>query len=240
MFSLASRAADYAASAVGYGTSASGDVALSEEEAAAAQQRWEEAIAQMRLGIAQLFSNDFTAAEATFRRGMGDAAPASTHAFGAAGDAEQDEDDEVAAAAGGGGDRLDKRDVRGAFALMHAMVAVLRGIASLANDQLDECMARLQAADALACRDCEWVGKPVVRGVCTLAIGLVQCMQHQLVAGAWNILRSWQWIKHLKGEALEYDGVGREVVRCPSRDLRRPARSVDADTVLASFSCPAA
>ena len=56
-------------------------------------------------------------------------------------------------------------DLRGAFALNYALASVIRGVASMANDQLDECMARLQAADALACLDCEWVGKPVVRGV---------------------------------------------------------------------------
>jgi hypothetical protein len=33
-------------------------------------------------------------------------------------------------------------DLRGAFALCHALTSVIKGVASLANDQLDECLQR--------------------------------------------------------------------------------------------------
>ena len=98
-------------------------------------------------------------------------------------------------------------------AAIHEDVGLMRGVASLANDQLDECLARLWEADALAAMDTPWIGKKVTRGVCTLVAGIVQCLQHNLARGVFNILRSWQWIRYLRSEALEYDGVGSSVVR---------------------------
>ena len=43
----------------------------------------------------------------------------------------------------------------------------------------------------------------MIRGVCTLVAGLVQCMQHNMVRGAYNICRSWRWIRHLRPEASQ-------------------------------------
>ena len=68
-------------------------------------------------------------------------------------------------------------------------------------------------ADRLAALDTNWVGRKVVRGCCTLVAGLVQCLQRDVIRGVWHIVRSWQWLKALRTEALEYDGVGREIVR---------------------------
>ena len=107
--------------------------------------------------------------------------------------------------------------------MANALVAMLRGVASLANDQLDDCLARLQEADRLARFDCNWVGRKVVRGVCTLMIGCVQCMMMNPVKGVWNVLRSWQWIRCLQTEALQYDACGTEVLCQSCHAPQRPA-----------------
>ena len=74
-----------------------------------------------------------------------------------------------AQAAANGKDTLQQgHDLRGAFALNYALTSVIRGILSMANDQLDECADRLWNADALAAEADEWIGKAVVRGICTL------------------------------------------------------------------------
>ena len=90
----------------------------------------------------------------------------------------------------------------------------MRGVASLANDQLDECLSRLWEADRLASLDTPLGGqKGRPRRVHPLRGRRVLCLQHNLVRGVYNILRSWQWIRYLRSEALEFDGVGASVVR---------------------------
>ena len=53
-------------------------------------------------------------------------------------------------------------DLRGAFTLQYAIVGLLRGVASMEENQLDTSLARLWEADALAARDVPWVGRKVV------------------------------------------------------------------------------
>ena len=128
-------------------------------------------------------TNDFTGAEKLFREGMGV------------------DGDKPAPAVSIGDD--DGNDVNllapwRMTAWKHATSVALRPairnrwsderMASLANDQLDECLARLWEADALATLDTNWVGKKVVRGVCTLCAGVVQCLQQNIVRGVYNIL----------------------------------------------------
>lgn len=55
-----------------------------------------------------------------------------------------------------------EHDLRGAFALNFALAAVIRGVLSMENDQLDECRERLIEADRLAADGDTWVGQ--VRG----------------------------------------------------------------------------
>ena len=184
-------------------------VDISDQSAsAAAQAAWDASIAKVREGTRLYLTNDFARAEEIFKQGMGQSVGGSAALKG-----EQNDEEEEADAIHANADDLSARDVRGAFALQFAIVGLMRGVASLANDQLDECLARLWEADRLAALDAPWVGKKVVRGVCTLCAGVVQCLQHNLVKGVFNILRSWQWIRYLRSEALEFDGVGASVVR---------------------------
>ena len=153
---------------------------------ATAIDQWEASVASIREGTRLYLTNDFAAAEALFKRGAGNEVAAATNA-------KEDEEDEEETR-----DTIETRDVRGAFALQFAVVGLLRGVASLANDQLDECLSRLWEADRLASLDTPWVGKKVTRGVCTLVAGVVLCLQQNLVRGVYNILRSWQWIRYLR------------------------------------------
>ena len=175
-----------------------------------AEAKWEATVASLREGTRLYLTNDFTGAEKLFREGMGvdGDKPAPAVSIGD----DDSNDDEPAGTVED--DSLEARDVRGAFALQYAIVGLMKGVASLANDQLDECLARLWEADALATLDTNWVGKKVVRGVCTLCAGVVQCLQQNIVRGVYNILRSWSvGIRYLRSEALEYRGVGSSVVR---------------------------
>ena len=130
-----------------------------------ARRRWEEAMARMHDGTSLLFSGRLEEAEAVFATGMEQALAA---------DAVEGE-----------------HDLRGAFALNFALAAVIKGVASMENDQLDECRARLLEADRLAAAGDAWAGQDVVRGICTLQLGAVQVLQHAFAKGVWNVLRSW-------------------------------------------------
>jgi hypothetical protein len=87
------------------------------------------------------------------------------------------------------------------------------GVSSLADDALDECLVRLKDADKLTAATPDWVGKTVVRGITVMEIGFVQCIKHKLLKGVWNILRSWQWVKHIRKDGLTFDGKEKDVVR---------------------------
>ena len=105
---------------------------------------------------------------------------------------------------------------RSAFALEWALVSVVKGMASLNNDQLDECLERLWTCDALAQKADVWVGRKVVRGICVLCAGMVQIMQKSYVKGVVNVVKSWQYIKCLKKEALHFQGQEHYAVRSAS------------------------
>ena len=177
--------------------------------AADAKRHWEEDVAAMREGTRLYLSNEFSKAEELFQRGMVGRGESAMAVKSSKANEEPAEEDSAPADC----DRIELRDTRGAFALQYAIVGLMRGVASLAADQLDECQRRLWEADALAALDTSWVGRKVVRGMCTLVAGLVQCLQREPVRGVWNIVRSWQWLRHLKTEALEYNGIGHEIVR---------------------------
>jgi len=161
---------------------------VEEDGDSVADLRWKEDMRCMAKGTRQLFMNDFSGAEKTFQIGM-----RVRHK-------EADENPDV-------------RDLRGAFALQYALVSVIKGVASLADDQLDECLVRLWEAAELAGKDSEWLGRDVVKGIVTLVGGVVQCLQHSVVKGVYNVLKSWMWIKVLQTDAVDYVGKEREVVR---------------------------
>eukprot|EP01052_Picozoa_sp_SAG31_P019704 SAG31_NODE_1448_length_8310_cov_6.709171_7_plen_160_part_00 len=137
---------------------------------------------QMHEGTKQLFLGNLETAEAIFCTGM------------------QQAGDAVDQAGQG------EHDLRGAFALNFALAAVIRGVLSMENDQLDECRERLLEADRLAAEGDNWIGQAVVRGIVTLQLGAIQVLQHSFVKGVYNVLRAWLWIKRLETEALDFDG----------------------------------
>ena len=115
-----------------------------------------------------------------------------------------------------------ERDLRSGYALNYALLAVCKGVGSLGDDQLKECSERLWRAEQLAADAPQWIGTKLVRGICTLCGGLVQCMQFQFVPGIVNILRSWQWIKLIKTQALHFEGYARPAINCrtPTTKIR--------------------
>ena len=96
--------------------------------------RWNDDIELLRHGITCLFNNKLDDAEDTFKIGK-------EKVFN-----ELDGD----------------HDMRDSFALVYALVLVLKGIGSLSQDQLTECVVRLKDADSISCsiKD-NWVGKKV-------------------------------------------------------------------------------
>ena len=65
----------------------------------------------------------------------------------------------------------------------------------------------------MAARDVPWVGRKVVRGVCQLMAGIVECLRKQPAKGVYHMAASWMHLRALRSEALDYEGLGREVVR---------------------------
>jgi hypothetical protein len=152
-------------------------------------ERWDTDMAKMNEGITRLFLNDFKEAETIFLKGMDDDS----------------------------GRKSDEHDLRGAFGLNYGLAAVIRGISTLSNDQLDECQERMWEADRLASEGDKWIGQDICRGICTALGGLIQIMQHNFLKGSWNLIRSWMWVRRLMGkEAQEFEGKEREVVRSAS------------------------
>mmetsp|Transcript_8253 Transcript_8253/g.11986 ORF Transcript_8253/g.11986 Transcript_8253/m.11986 type:complete len:698 (+) Transcript_8253:143-2236(+) len=169
---------------------------------------WEEQfykdLDSIREGTCLYLSNDFKASEALFRKGMLHGTVIEDEKLG--------EEEEVAVKKDNA--TTTKRiDLRGAFGLQFAIVGLLRGVASMEDDQLDECLSRLWEADALAAQDTAWVGRKVVRGTCYLVAGIVECLRKQPVQGVLHMAKSWMWLRSLKSEALDYDGIGKEIVR---------------------------
>lgn len=106
-----------------------------------------------------------------------------------------------------------EHDRRGAFAFVGSLAALLRGLATLENNQLGDALERLKRADELIDMDAPWAGKTVLKGLCVLLSGVVQTMQGNLTRGVWHMLRSWLWLRNLEAEALVYDGPERDLVR---------------------------
>lgn len=106
-----------------------------------------------------------------------------------------------------------EHDMRGAFAMTRAVITMVKGIATLADDQMKEAEAALKEADAVAAKDTNWAGKKVIRGVLVTMLGATQLAQKYFMKGLYNMLRAWSWISSLQSEGLEYEGVERNVVR---------------------------
>jgi len=143
----------------------------------------------MHEGLRLILTNEFAAAERLFAAAVQDLGARS-----------------VDLAAG-------EHDHRGAFAFVGSLAALLRGLATLDNNQLSDALERLRSADELISADSKWAGKTVLKGFCVLLMGIVQAMQGNLTRGAWHMLRSWLWLRNLEAEVLHYEGPEREFVR---------------------------
>jgi len=110
---------------------------------------WDEDMLKIELGTKLLFMNDFEGAESVFLNGM--------------------------RLTRGEGSNVGRRDMRGAFALQYALVSVIKGVASLANDQLDECLKRLWFAEELSSEDQDWVGKVSLMSFLFVSFYLSNC-----------------------------------------------------------------
>jgi hypothetical protein len=90
-----------------------------------ALERWAAGMERMHTGIRMLFMNQFEESEAAFLRGIQEEPSASDRAPG-------------------------EHDLRGAYALQYALTSVIKGVASMEDDQLDECRERCAQSAKLA------------------------------------------------------------------------------------------
>ncbi|CAE7281104.1 Ttc39c [Symbiodinium sp. CCMP2592] len=133
-------------------------------------------------GIRHLFTNDFKGAEKIFRQGA-----------------------ECPRPKGG-------RDTRGAFALIYTMVSFMFGLLSFANDQLDECLARVWTAESLLLEDSPWVGQKMLLGMVYLIAGVVQAAKNAWLKSGVNLVRSLRYIRDFE-EGLRFEGPEATFVR---------------------------
>ncbi|KAF4669397.1 hypothetical protein FOL47_002557 [Perkinsus chesapeaki] len=105
-------------------------------------------------------------------------------------------------------------DLRPAYAFQWALASLLDGMASFANDQLDDCLSRVWLTEKLAAESPDqWVGQRFLRGMCYMFGGIVQILQQSFVKAGVNLTRSWTWIKSMEKEVLEYEGYEADVVK---------------------------
>lgn len=114
---------------------------------AATNEKWERDVCAIREGTRLYLTNDFRAAEDLFKKHMGD----SEVNFEAASKTTTGEDVEEDSELSTVGDVVEARDIRGAFALQFAIIGLMRGVASLANDRME---LRLEA------RGLSWTSAP--------------------------------------------------------------------------------
>eukprot|EP00966_Prymnesium_polylepis_P180894 4189927-Prymnesium_polylepis.1 len=84
----------------------------------------------------------------------------------------------------------------------------------MTDGQLVQAVPRLQSADARLAATESWVGQRMVRGLCTLTLGICLMAEHKYMQGAWKILRAYQMITRISlTEMLEFQGKEAAVIR---------------------------
>ncbi|KAF4656277.1 hypothetical protein FOZ61_007057 [Perkinsus olseni] len=160
-------------------------------EDVSAAKLWAAELDKLRRGTACVFLNKFEEAEKIFRSGI----------FA------NSEYDMLPVPARG-------HDLRPAYAFQWALASLLDGLASFANDQLDDCLSRVWLTEKLAAESPDqWVGQRFLRGMCYMFGGIVQILQQSFVKAGVNLTRSWTWIKSMEKEVLEYEGYEADVVK---------------------------
>eukprot|EP00928_Gymnodinium_smaydae_P052574 TRINITY_DN3656_c1_g5_i2.p1 TRINITY_DN3656_c1_g5~~TRINITY_DN3656_c1_g5_i2.p1 ORF type:complete len:633 (+),score=96.20 TRINITY_DN3656_c1_g5_i2:39-1937(+) len=133
-----------------------------------AKRKWQSDVARIDEGVRLLFCNDFRSAETTFLEGFQAPEP------------------------GKGA-----HDLRAEFAFNWALAALIRGIATLQNDQFDECLRRVHiAVDAAehAC-DASWIGHQIILGCCRAIEGVICLIQRNFMRGVICLSRSWSFLR---------------------------------------------
>ena len=109
------------------------------------------------------------------------------------------------------------RDMRGAFAMMAAMFAVMHGLARGEKDQLKTSLPRMQAADALLAQAEPWLLQQLMRSCCVATIGGLQCMRYNFVTGGYLLFRSFRMLKPAVGGVenlgADYEPHERPIIR---------------------------
>lgn len=138
----------------------------------AVRSKWDADIALMERGVKLLFSNALVDAEDTFEKGIEEPRSADVLAEG-------------------------EHDLRAEFAFNWALASMIRGIASLADNQFDECLSRIWQADGIAKRapDSKWIGHQIIRGCCFALAGVILLLKKSFVQGVVALARSWSFLQ---------------------------------------------
>eukprot|EP00928_Gymnodinium_smaydae_P060725 TRINITY_DN4449_c0_g1_i2.p1 TRINITY_DN4449_c0_g1~~TRINITY_DN4449_c0_g1_i2.p1 ORF type:complete len:744 (+),score=110.03 TRINITY_DN4449_c0_g1_i2:373-2604(+) len=169
------------------------EVEQAEEAESPRRAAWRRDVAAIERAVAMVFTNRFREAEELSRAGAEAARPARS--------SRQD-------AAGG----RPVRDLRSAYALHWTFVALVQGMASLATDQLEECLRRVNAACQLADEMEDWVGQRVIKGVSLLIAGVIHLLQRSHLRGGTSLVKAWSYICRFQ-EALTLEGYEAVAVR---------------------------
>jgi len=149
---------------------------------------WETNVHDAKLGLKQIFNHQFEQAEANFlahyRLPTGEIMPNPAHF---------------------------KRDIRSAYALGHAVVSFILGVATFQKDQLDETLARVWTAQELSNVD-EFVGNKLMRILTWLVAGVIRVLKHQWIKCAYNFAYASRGILNVQQEALNWEGVEKDEV----------------------------
>lgn len=149
---------------------------------------WEMNVKDAKTGLKQIFNHQFAAAEANFlvhiRAPTGEIIPSPGHF---------------------------KRDIRSAYALGHAVVSFILGVATFQKDQLDETLERVWTAQELSNVD-EFIGNRLMRILTWLIAGVIRVLKHQWMKCAYNFANASRGILSIQEEALNWEGVEKEEV----------------------------
>ena len=98
------------------------------------------------------------------------------------------------------------RDMRGAFAATGALFGVVTGLSMMEKDTFASALPRFQAAETILKDGDQWTLTKLNRGVCSVACGILLCMQMKFIQGAWQLLGAYRVLRKQTSE-LESLGV---------------------------------
>lgn len=105
------------------------------------------------------------------------------------------------------------RDTRASYAFPYALSAMFRGLASLENEQLGDCLTRLQTCKEICDSSPEWIGNKLLKGIVALSLGVVEMSLERYGRGAVHIVQGWWLLRGVEEEVNAFDGKERIEVR---------------------------